>query len=69
MSHMQSQRVKIVCTLGPAVASLAGVRNLVGAGMDVARLNFSHGAHHEHAQLYHWVRHASDEAGRNVGRV
>jgi pyruvate kinase len=67
MSEKKGRRAKIVCTLGPAVTSLTGVRNLVAAGMDVARLNFSHGAHPEHAQLYRWVRQAADEARRSVG--
>ncbi len=61
------RRTKIVCTLGPAVASLEGITGLVNAGMDVARLNFSHGEHEDHAQNYHWVREASDATGRAVG--
>ena len=67
MSEKKGRRTKIVCTLGPAVASLTGVRSLVAAGMDVARLNFSHGTHTEHAQLYRWVRQAANEARRSVG--
>ena len=62
-----SRRAKIVCTLGPAVGSYEGIRALVDAGMDVARLNFSHGSHADHAQNYLWVRQASDESGRGVG--
>lgn len=61
------RRAKIVCTLGPATHSYEGVRALVYAGMDVARLNFSHGAHELHAEAYRWVRQASDESGRGVG--
>ena len=61
------RRTKIVCTLGPAVASEAGIRKLVETGMDVARLNFSHGEHADHAQNYRWVREASDATGRAVG--
>ncbi|HJE84816.1 MAG TPA: pyruvate kinase [Corynebacterium amycolatum] len=61
------RRTKIVCTLGPAVASLEGITGLVNAGMDVARLNFSHGEHEDHAQNYHWVREASDATGHAVG--
>jgi pyruvate kinase len=59
--------VKIVCTLGPAVASYAGVRALVAAGMDVARLNLSHGRYEDHRRNYEWVRRASDESSRSVG--
>ncbi|GAC1444035.1 MAG: pyruvate kinase [Mycobacteriales bacterium] len=61
------RRAKIVCTLGPATHSYEGVRALVYAGMDVARLNFSHGSHDQHRQAYTWVRQASDESGRGVG--
>lgn len=61
------RRTKIVSTLGPAVASAEGIRALVDNGMDVARLNFSHGEHADHAQNYRWVREASDATGRAVG--
>jgi pyruvate kinase len=61
------RRAKIVCTLGPATHSYERVRALVYAGMDVARLNFSHGSYDDHQQAYTWVREASDEAGRGVG--
>ena len=43
-----TRRVKIVCTMGPATASPERIRGLVEAGMDVARLNFSHGSHADH---------------------
>jgi len=62
---MQRQ-TKIIATLGPSVASLDGVRSLVQAGMDVARLNFSHGGHDVHRQFYEWVRAAAKEAGRTI---
>jgi pyruvate kinase len=61
------RRAKIVCTLGPATHSYERVRALVYAGMDVARLNFSHGSYEDHRQTYTWVRQASDESGRGVG--
>jgi pyruvate kinase len=60
------RRAKIVCTLGPATASYERVRALVYAGMDVARLNFSHGTHADHAEAYAWVRQAATEADRGV---
>jgi pyruvate kinase len=60
-------RAKIVATLGPASASLQRVRQLVDAGLDVARLNLSHGSHAEHEAVYRAVRRASDETGRSVG--
>jgi pyruvate kinase len=62
-----SRRAKIVATLGPATADAATLRALVDAGLDVARLNFSHGSHADHAALYRLVRRVSDEAGRAVG--
>ncbi|MGH3852959.1 MAG: pyruvate kinase [Pseudonocardiaceae bacterium] len=62
-----SRRAKIVCTIGPATATREKICELVRAGMDVARLNFSHGTHAEHARVYSMVRQASDEAGRAVG--
>jgi pyruvate kinase len=62
-----NRRAKIVCTLGPAVDSPERVRELVAAGMDVARLNFSHGDHAEHEARYHRVREAAAESGRAVG--
>ena len=61
------RRAKIVCTLGPATSSPERVRELIAAGMDVARLNFSHGTREEHAAVYREVRAASDEAGKAVG--
>lgn len=61
------RRAKIVATLGPAVNTAAGIRALVDAGMDVARLNLSHGSHEDHALAYEYVRAASDESGRGVG--
>ena len=59
-------RARIVCTLGPASASPEALRALVDAGMDVARLNFSHGSHDEHGALIERVRVAARAAGRTV---
>lgn len=61
------RRAKIVCTIGPATNSPEAVARLVGAGMDVARLNLSHESHTEHAAAYRHVRAASDEIGHAVG--
>ncbi|WP_308606807.1 pyruvate kinase [uncultured Corynebacterium sp.] len=61
------RRTKIVCTLGPAVASKEGILGLVEAGMNVARLNMSHGEHADHEANYRWVREATDETGHAVG--
>ena len=60
------RRAKIVCTLGPATDTPERARALVEAGMDVARLNFSHGAHADHGRRYHEVRQAA--AGRRAQR-
>ncbi|MGI5244437.1 pyruvate kinase [Dactylosporangium sp. CA-139066] len=62
-----TRRAKIVCTLGPATSSAERLRGLVDAGMDVARLNFSHGSHEDHASVYNLVREAAIGAGRPVG--
>ena len=56
-----------MCTIGPATANPERIRGLVDAGMDVARLNFSHGAHAEHERIYHLVRDAAEASGRAVG--
>lgn len=60
------RRTKIIATLGPAVASREMIGRLVAAGMDVARLNFSHGTHEAHARWLQWVRRAAAEQGRAV---
>ncbi len=62
-----SRRAKIVCTLGPATSSPPEVARLVRAGMDVARLNMSHGTHEQHQAAYDAVRAACDETGHSVG--
>ena len=56
-----------MCTLGPATSSMERIRELVEAGMDVARLNLSHGSYEEHEEIYRRVRQASDESGHGVG--
>jgi pyruvate kinase len=60
------RRAKIVCTLGPATDSPEKIQELVDAGMDVARINRSHGVAEEHAQVIERVRAAADAAGRPV---
>ena len=62
-----TRRAKIVCTLGPATSTPEKIRELVHAGMDVARLNFSHGSHEDHEKVYRMVREAAEDAGRAVG--
>ena len=60
------RKTKIIATLGPAVASYEAIRELVEAGMDVARLNFSHGDYDSHRQFTEWVRQAAREVGKSV---
>ena len=57
------RRAKIVCTMGPAVESAEKVKELISAGMNMARLNLSHGSYEEHQVRYDRVRSAAKEAG------
>ncbi|GAA1469600.1 pyruvate kinase [Microbacterium thalassium] len=61
------RRAKIVATLGPATASYETVEELVRAGLDVARINRSHGDYADHEKAYAYVRRASDTTGKAVG--
>jgi len=65
MTNMR--RAKIVCTLGPATDNFEQLKALIEAGMNVARLNMSHGSHAEHEARYGNVRAASEATGRPVG--
>ena len=60
------RRAKIVCTIGPATASAEQIQALVDAGMDVARINRSHGTAQEHEEVIERVRRASQNSGRGV---
>ena len=60
------RRAKIVATLGPATSTYETVRALIDAGVDVARLNLSHGDYSVHENNYANVRKAADDAGRAV---
>lgn len=62
-----SRRTKIVATLGPATDSPETVQAIVQAGVDVVRLNFSHGEAAEHRHRIQWVRAAALAAGKDVG--
>src|SRR5262249_53324420 len=58
------RRTKIVATIGPATSSPEKIAHLIDAGMDVARLNFSHGTHEDHAQRIALLREAAGKAAR-----
>ena len=60
------RRAKIVATLGPATSSYEQIRAIVDAGIDVARLNHSHGSYDVHEGVYQNVRKAANDSGRAV---
>ena len=66
MPNSSPRKVKIVCTLGPSSSSPERISALIDAGMDVARLNFSHGTHAQHAQTIEWIRAASIKVRKAV---
>ena len=61
-----TRRTKIVCTLGPASWSNDGISTLLDSGMNVARLNFSHGDHAGHQAVYGRLRAVADSKNRNL---
>src|ERR671938_163899 len=58
---------KIVATIGPASSGVERIRALFEAGVDVFRLNFSHGTHDEHRARFDEIRHVENETGRPIG--
>ncbi len=60
---MMNKHTKIVCTIGPASDTVEKIVQLVEAGMNVCRLNFSHGTHEQHAELIKRIREASQKTG------
>jgi pyruvate kinase len=60
------RRAKIVATLGPATSSYENIRAIIDAGVDVARMNLSHGSYDVHEAVYANVRRAADDSGRAV---
>src|SRR5215472_10288604 len=63
---LPGHKTKIVATIGPASESPDTLARLIRAGLDVARLNFSHGSPAKHAEVIQHIRDASREAGRRV---
>src|SRR6476620_5317465 len=59
-----TRRAKIVCTLGPATSSDVAIAALLDAGMNVARMNLSHGDHADHQVIYHRLRNAANASGQ-----
>ena len=60
------RRTKIIATVGPATSSEGALRDLIATGVDVFRLNFSHGTHDTHAEVIARIRALAAEAGRSV---
>ncbi len=65
-STVNTRKAKVVCTIGPASSSEAVLRDLMRAGMDVARLNFSHGTHEDHARVIDRLRRVAAKEGRTI---
>lgn len=63
---MKIRRAKLVCTLGPACDTEEGLAAVIDAGMDVARFNFSHGTHAEHAARFERLRRAATKSGKYI---
>ncbi|WP_439862080.1 pyruvate kinase [Pseudomonas sp. MBLB4136] len=61
------KKVKILATLGPAIKTIDDIRQLVENGVNLFRLNFSHGEHADHAQRYRWVREVEQQLGTPIG--
>lgn len=66
---MTFRRAKLICTLGPACDTKEGLRELINAGMDVARFNFSHGSHEEHRARLQRLREVAEEMDRPVAAL
>ncbi len=64
--RVSHHRTKILCTVGPAVASAEKLRQLLIAGADAFRLNFSHGSEETHATYVQWIREAEEHIGRFI---
>ncbi|GJG84953.1 pyruvate kinase [Gemmatimonadetes bacterium T265] len=66
MTVRYTPRTKIVGTLGPSSTSRDAIQGLIEAGLNVARINFSHGTHEQHAERIRTVREVADDLGRHV---
>ena len=61
------KKVKILATLGPATRSIDDVRELVENGVNLFRLNFSHGEHADHAERFGWIREVERQLNQPIG--
>ena len=61
------KKVKILATLGPAIKGIDDIRQLVEAGVNIFRLNFSHGEHADHALRYQWIREVEQQLNYPLG--
>ena len=64
---MTTRRAKIVATIGPASQDVEVLKRLILAGMNVARMNFSHGTHEQHAERIALIRDVSEKLGVSIG--
>ncbi|MBR3227153.1 MAG: pyruvate kinase [Erysipelotrichaceae bacterium] len=64
---MINKQTKIICTIGPASANYETILKMAEAGMDIARLNFSHGDHESHRKTIELIRKVEKENGLNIG--
>ncbi|HLD65285.1 MAG TPA: pyruvate kinase, partial [Pseudomonas sp.] len=61
------KKVKILATLGPAIKGIDDIRQLVASGVNLFRLNFSHGEHADHAERFNWVREVERQLAYPIG--
>jgi len=60
-------KTKIICTIGPASEKPATIEGMIKSGMDIARLNFSHGTHEQHEKRMVIIRKASNKLNKSIG--
>lgn len=65
-TFVANRKTKIICTIGPASNTPEKIRSLILAGMDVARLNFSHGSYEDHVKVINLIREVSADVGKPV---
>lgn len=61
------RRTKIICTMGPSTEDLNTIKDIINAGMNIARLNLSHGTHDSHQKMFNNIRKISKELGKSIG--